>query len=237
MRSADRCQSVSRACRCKIRIKVFLVDSKLCEIARCEFPFLFCRAVRRNNEVRNTRDAGMLHRAGDRYPIGSYAMASRRLGPALVFGVVSVLAASMTSRPSGRRNVKARRRGIRELPPHLRPPMRRSARRLVPKRRMPNPTRWRIGNPVRAGSPPTRISGWAIGARAPTRNRAKSNRQAPRSIRSKAGPWPAFFTQCLRAKPRGRQAGDRLDLRVASIASPPLRRCSDRRVSSRQARF
>lgn len=115
MRSADRCQSVSRACRCKIRIKVFLVDSKLCEIEHCEFPFLFCRAVRRNNEVRNTRDAGMLHRAGDRYPIGSYAMASRRLGPALVFGVVSVLAASMTTPSVGqtqRQGPAARDQGV-----------------------------------------------------------------------------------------------------------------------------
>jgi hypothetical protein len=97
MRSADRCQRVSRARRCKIRIKALLVDSKLCEIARCEFTFLFCRAVRRNNEVRNIRDAGMLHRAGDRYPLGSYAMANRRLGPALVLGVVSILAASMAT--------------------------------------------------------------------------------------------------------------------------------------------
>src|SRR5262245_60768745 len=94
MRSADRCQSVSCA-GVKFASK-FLLWTRNYARLRAADSILFCRAVRRNNEVRNARmHACCFARATD--PIGSYAMANRRLGPVFVLGVVSVLAASMAT--------------------------------------------------------------------------------------------------------------------------------------------
>ena len=173
----------------------------LANVHSCFAKLLF-KTARRGTLLRPTCSL----RAGDN-ECRSYAMANRMVEPALVLGLVSVLALS-TAAPSfaqtQRQRPSAQEQGLGQGPGPASPQADETFGQAPPRAQSRNPAA--AQQSVRAGSPPTRTLASATGARAPIKGRARSNSgRLSRLMRWKAGPR-ARLLRCFCASGKRRHS-------------------------------